>query len=145
MKKIGVTLLELLIVVLIIGILATLAIPRFRGIQDKVVLAEAKMGLRALADAIEYYYIENEKYPTPSGQGNPIPEVDFDDPESMYWLYWTSYGGTEAACTAKDGKTYLDYWKLLIRLDLGGPTAGPKQYGTKKVGGDWVFHDEWPF
>src|SRR4030081_2460178 len=53
--KKGFTLIELLIVVVIIGILAAIAIPKFRNTKDKAYVAAMKSDLRNLATYEEQY------------------------------------------------------------------------------------------
>ena len=54
----GFTLIELLIVVVIIGILATIAIPKFASTKEQAFLAAMKTDLRNLATAEESYMYE---------------------------------------------------------------------------------------
>lgn len=58
MKR-GFTIIELLIVIMVIGILVSIALPRFRGMQDEGNIAKAKGELRTLQVAVESYYIHN--------------------------------------------------------------------------------------
>ncbi len=60
----GFTLIELLIVVVIIGLLATIAIPKFATTKDKAYLASMKSDLRNLAASEEAYLFENNAYTT---------------------------------------------------------------------------------
>lgn len=62
----GFTLLELMIVVLIIGILATIAIPRFGATKDKAYVATMKSDLRNLVTAQESYLVDYAAYSTTS-------------------------------------------------------------------------------
>ena len=55
----GFTLIELLIVVVIIGILASIAIPRFANTKDKAYVAQMKSDLRNLATYEEQYAADN--------------------------------------------------------------------------------------
>jgi prepilin-type N-terminal cleavage/methylation domain-containing protein len=52
----GFTLIEVLVVVVIIGILAAVAIPRFNATKDKAKLASVKSDLRAIVTSEEAHY-----------------------------------------------------------------------------------------
>jgi prepilin-type N-terminal cleavage/methylation domain-containing protein len=58
----GFTLIELLIVVVIIGVLAAIAVPKFRDTKGKSYAASLKSDLRNLATAQEAYFYENNVY-----------------------------------------------------------------------------------
>ena len=60
----GFTLIELLIVVVIIGVLAAFAIPKFQTTKGKANAASLKSDLRNLATAQEAYFYENLIYTT---------------------------------------------------------------------------------
>lgn len=62
-RKSGFTLIELMIVVAIIGILASIAIPNFLKFQAKAKQAEAKANLGSLFTAMIAYYAEYTTYP----------------------------------------------------------------------------------
>lgn len=62
--KRGFTLIELLIVVVIIGILASIAIPKFASTKGQAFLAAMRTDLRNLATAEEGYYYSNNTYST---------------------------------------------------------------------------------
>ena len=60
----GFTLIELLIVVVIIGILASIAIPKFANTKEKAYLASMKSDLRNLATAEEAFLFDSLTYTT---------------------------------------------------------------------------------
>jgi prepilin-type N-terminal cleavage/methylation domain-containing protein len=60
----GFTLIELLIVVVIIGILASIAIPKFANTKEKAYVASMKSDLRNLVTVEEAYLAEHRTYTT---------------------------------------------------------------------------------
>jgi prepilin-type N-terminal cleavage/methylation domain-containing protein len=63
-RRAGFSLIELLIVVVIIGILAAIAIPAFANTKGKALVAKVKSDLRQLATAEEGYYYGTGQYTT---------------------------------------------------------------------------------
>jgi prepilin-type N-terminal cleavage/methylation domain-containing protein len=63
-NKAGFTLIELLIVVVIIGILATIAIPKFAATKDKSKLASIRSDLRNVMTAQEAYWADFATFAT---------------------------------------------------------------------------------
>ncbi len=69
MKR-GFTLVELLVVITIIGILASIGLSTFTSAQAKGRDAKRKAHLRQLADSFEAYYNDKKQYPADDGAGN---------------------------------------------------------------------------
>ncbi len=69
----GITLLELMIVVVIVSILAAVAYPNYRQFAARAKRNEAKAMLLEIAAAQERYYLQNSSYGT-------LGELGFDDP-----------------------------------------------------------------
>lgn len=63
-KQKGFTIVELLIVIVVIGILATLVIVTFSGIQQKGRNSQRQTDINAVASHVEAYYAETGTYPT---------------------------------------------------------------------------------
>ena len=71
-KQKGFTLIEIMVVVVIIGLLATLILPRVLGRQEEAFVAKSKSDIRALTSALKLYKLDNFKYPTTS-DGLDVP------------------------------------------------------------------------
>jgi len=63
-KQSGFTIVELLIVIVIIGILATLVIVTFSGVQQKARDSERKTDINAIANVLEAFYANKGYYPS---------------------------------------------------------------------------------
>jgi len=60
----GFTLIELVMVVVIIGLLAAIAIPKFQSARERAYLAALRADLRNLANLEDVYYNDNYTYTT---------------------------------------------------------------------------------
>ena len=77
----GFTLIELLVVVLIIGILASVALPQYQKAVEKSRMAEAVILVKAIADANQIYYMANGQY---AGIGD-LELLDINIPGTAYF------------------------------------------------------------
>jgi general secretion pathway protein G len=60
----GFTLIEIMVVIAIIGLLATLVVQSLRGATDKAKRTKAMADIAELKTALDRYYIDNGSYPT---------------------------------------------------------------------------------
>lgn len=74
-RLLGFSLIELMIVVVIIGILTTIAIPSYQDYVRKSRTAEAESNVSSIAQYEEQYYSENNKYYGASPNPTSVPSV----------------------------------------------------------------------
>lgn len=136
MFKKGFTLLEVLIVVIIIGILAAIALPQYTTTLEKSKSAEAATNVGSIRAALDRYWYQNGAITTTIGN------LDIDDPNSVtnkLYTYTVTDDGTSAttriytvtATRTVGATTYTVQWKqdsntsgkLLRSANLGGPTS----------------------
>src|ERR1700761_8442383 len=60
----GFTLLEIMVVVVIIGILAALVVPKIISRPDEARIVAAKQDIATLMQALKLYRLDNQRYPT---------------------------------------------------------------------------------
>ncbi len=74
----GFTLIEIMVVVIILGMLAALVLPKIIGQEEKAKVESAKVQIRALESALDAFHLDNGFYPTTEQGLNALinkPEV----------------------------------------------------------------------
>ena len=125
-KQAGFTLIELMVVIIILGVLAGLIIPRVMGRPDEARQAKAKIQMESMESALKLYKLDNGNYPTteqglkalvePPAAGNlpknwrqggylekgKVPK----DPWGNDFVYVSpgSHGDFDLMCLGKDGE-----------------------------------------
>ncbi|MDH5764674.1 MAG: type II secretion system major pseudopilin GspG [Gammaproteobacteria bacterium] len=84
-KQQGFTLIEIIVVVVIIGILATFIAPKFLGRTDEARITKAKADIGALESALELYKLDNYNYPSTDQGLQALVEKPGSDPVPVNW------------------------------------------------------------
>lgn len=81
----GFTLIEIMVVVVIIGLLATLVLPRVLGRQEQAQIEKAKADIQALSSALKLYKLDNYNYPSTQQGLEALRREPGGDPPANNW------------------------------------------------------------
>jgi len=81
----GFTLIEIMVVVVIIGLLATLVLPRVLGRQEQAQIEKARADIQALSSALKLYKLDNFNYPSTQQGLDALVSRPGGDPPAKNW------------------------------------------------------------
>lgn len=81
----GFTLIEVMVVVIILGILAAIVVPRVMDRPDTARITKAKQDIRALESALNLYKLDNFAYPTTDQGLEALVTKPGGSPEPKNW------------------------------------------------------------
>jgi prepilin-type N-terminal cleavage/methylation domain-containing protein len=88
----GFTLIELIVVITVLGTLATLLIPKVLGVKDRAETEIDAANEKIIRNALERYYAKEGSYPN-ADTGDKLPKeelkdfLDLDDKDIQKWIY----------------------------------------------------------
>ena len=85
LRQSGFTLIEIMVVVVIIGILGALIIPNVIGRDDQARVTAAENDLRAIANALDIYKLDNFHYPSTDQGLEALVRPPSGFPEAKNW------------------------------------------------------------
>jgi prepilin-type N-terminal cleavage/methylation domain-containing protein len=115
----GYSFVELLTVISVLGILAALAVPRYRNLKTRAIAAQAVGDFSAVRVASFNYFADKGAYPPDAGPGITPPELvpylpqTFEFDQESYDLDYDSY-----TVSSGSGSTHV----LAITVRSGDPT-----------------------
>jgi prepilin-type N-terminal cleavage/methylation domain-containing protein len=124
----GFTLIELLVVVVILGVLATVAIPRVLGAIERARESKAVADIRVIVSGLERYYFDHGVYPTHLGllRGEYL-KSDFDFKNSYGHIYFYAVKWNVVGAVNQPDH--------LRQFALGDPTNPPGEF----AGTNWTW------
>jgi len=81
----GFTLIEVMVVVVILGILASIIIPKIMDKPDEARIVKAKQDIQAIQSALEMYRLANYVYPTTDQGLEALVQKPNGDPAPPHW------------------------------------------------------------
>ena len=84
-KASGFTLIEIMVVIVILGILAAVVVPRIMDNPDKARIVKAKQDIRAMEGALELYRLDNFNYPSTDQGLEALVSEPSGSPEAKNW------------------------------------------------------------
>ncbi len=100
MRQRGVTLIELLIVIVIVAILSAIAVPSYRKHVIRVTRTDAKRELLARASQLERCFTRTNDYTRVDDAGTACAALPYTNPEGTYTISVSNYAAGTFTLTA---------------------------------------------
>ena len=84
-KQTGFSLIEIMVVVVILGILASIVVPKIMGRPDEARVVKAKQDILAIQNALDLYKLDNGVYPTTDQGLAALVTKPTSNPEPRDW------------------------------------------------------------
>ncbi|NDV13351.1 type II secretion system major pseudopilin GspG [Crenobacter caeni] len=84
-KQKGFTLIEIMVVIVILGILGALVVPRLMGRPDEARAVAARQDINTLAQALKLYRLDNARYPTSEQGLSALVSKPTSGPQPKNW------------------------------------------------------------
>lgn len=112
-RRLGFTFIELLVVMVVIGLLASIGVPRIRNMKERAYQATLRSDLGALRTAQEAYFVEHHQYATDTLQleyrtsTNVTVTIISEDPYRG-WRAAAKHKWLDGPCTTATGSEAVD-------------------------------------
>ncbi len=85
LRQAGFTLIEIMVVVVILGILAAIVVPKVMDRPDAARITKAKQDIRAIQSALDLYKLDNYSYPSTDQGLEALVTKPSGTPEARKW------------------------------------------------------------
>ena len=124
----GFTLIEVMVVVIILGILAAIVVPRVMDRPDSARITKARQDIRALESALNLYKLDNFSYPTTDQGLEALVTKPGGSPEAKNWKKYMDRlpkdpWGEDYQYLAPGIKGEIDIYSLGADMQPGGEDA----------------------
>ena len=138
-KQSGFTLIEIMVVVVILGILAALIIPKIMSRPEQARLVRAKQDIQAIQEALDLYQLDNGFYPSTQQGLNALIKQPFSSPQPSNWK---SGGYLQSVPLDPWGRPYQylnpgQHNPSGVDIYTFGPTGQPGGTGQNAEIGNW--------
>lgn len=134
------TLLELLMVMAVIAILATITLVIGRGVSDRSKVAQARAEMAVLAAALEQYKQQYGDYPwTPEARTSGAPAGPWDGGAILLNALCGNLGPRADAALSEKGRTFVDLARFTLASNVETDLPDPD---TTDLRMNW-FNDPW--
>jgi prepilin-type N-terminal cleavage/methylation domain-containing protein len=126
-RRKGFSFVEILMVMIVIGLLARIAVPRYRDMKVRAIAASIQADVHAIRIAAFTHYTEHGTFPPDAASGTLPPELlanlptgfTFSRPDYEYdWHVWTAVNGSGNTETFVGVTVLVSDPKLIARLVL---------------------------
>lgn len=117
-SKEGFTLVELLVVLMVLGVLAAVAVPRISDISGKAQEVKAKTELKQVQTAMEVYLAENGTYPTSTSEMNDALDFLMDSDLDEYTVKFVAGDADDFEITVTPKDNNLKFTVTIKHSDL---------------------------
>ena len=130
-KARGFTIVELLVVIVVIGILATISVISYNNVAAKARDAQRLQDIKTISKALELYYLDNGRFP-PSACGTSCPS-----PKSINSSWLTTSDGSWSLLEEALVPNYISALPKDPRAAVGTPAAIYNGYNYDYVLSTW--------
>jgi len=128
----GFTLIELVIVIVVLGILMSMAVPALSGVKNKADTAVAKADLHNIMQSLEMYYLDEGEYPAQVTKGDMetvaanLDELNIKNEASAYDYVTDTDSGAQKYLISYEAASDEFYYISTDESSLTGPeTTAP--------------------